>query len=278
MNTAGLMIAGFGVWLGSPEFDPKGKIRLSVEGAVIVAKVVEMDDTNATNRNPPRVALEVSEVLHGKHMGRYLNAEWGPPEPPYTILCGNDAYYDRPLPGPPLGIDMILVVQPTHWGTPRISGPRYSATPKRRTEARARIETLKKRWASKEVRKRRWDANKSDRRKKNRALWIERMKDLPLRQMTQKSDLILYLRVVRAASHSTQPHFKRLRTLKGPKRRPWLLPAFPFFFGKKGETFLVFFEAKAFGTKGRTTYRLLSTRQPVVRATRSSLATVRSAL
>ena len=81
---------------------------------VIVASIEQVDDQGATNGNPPKVTLSVSEVLWGNVQPGKLQARWLPP--PYDFVTFGDFTDPRfkkweaePLPGPKAGLKMILI-------------------------------------------------------------------------------------------------------------------------------------------------------------------------
>ena len=82
--------------------------------AIIVASIEQVDDQGASNGEPPKVTLLVSEVLRGNMQPGRLRARWLPF--PHDIdYGGGDSeerlgkWTARPLSGPKLGLKMILI-------------------------------------------------------------------------------------------------------------------------------------------------------------------------
>jgi hypothetical protein len=80
---------------------------------IIVAEVIEVDDKEAKNSNPPKVVLSVSQVLRGNWGHQTINAVWLPI--PHDIDYGGGDAKQRleewesiPMIGPKTGEKMIL--------------------------------------------------------------------------------------------------------------------------------------------------------------------------
>lgn len=83
---------------------------------LVVARIVEVSDANATIANPPHVTLDVERVLRGEIRPGRIRALWVM-EPAGMMLCGNmtkeerdalERYHATPAPGPRVGDRMLL--------------------------------------------------------------------------------------------------------------------------------------------------------------------------
>jgi hypothetical protein len=82
------------------------------ESDVFVATITRVEDTGATNTNPPRVWLKVDEVLHGKQQTHRSPATWLPQ--PHDIDTSPEEprlseWKAQPLKGPRVGEKWILL-------------------------------------------------------------------------------------------------------------------------------------------------------------------------
>jgi hypothetical protein len=82
-------------------------------GDAVVAIVKEVDDANATFGNPPRVKLEIVELLRGDPKTDRTRAIWGPPDHgiDWGIVKENPLYKEwakKPMKGPKVGEKYIL--------------------------------------------------------------------------------------------------------------------------------------------------------------------------
>ena len=81
-------------------------------GDVFVATITRVEDKDATNARPPRVWLEVHEVIRGNAKVVRSPALWSPPDHGFDFGDGNQPelkrWYAAPLKGPKVGQKFIL--------------------------------------------------------------------------------------------------------------------------------------------------------------------------
>ena len=198
-------------------------------GDVIVATVRKGSTHAATYGNPPRVLLEVHEILRGEPKADRSRALWAPP--PHDVDYGNvrdnpryKAWAATPMPGPKVGERMILwgwlvaskdgkVFRALNWG-------RFPYSKEKRAWA---VELIGKRAEQERARQAKLRAEKQAL-ARAKAKWRATVSARDIKQYAREADFVGIGRIVSGATGSVRDSrldFEISEILKGQKRKSY---------------------------------------------------------